>query len=111
MLIIDKKHDISILLSMGAEISSIRKIFFSEGLMISLLGGIAGLILGAGICLLQQKFSLIKLGSSDSFVVDSYPVSMQSLDFLNVFLIVFAIGATLSWFASFRLIKQEDFRI
>jgi lipoprotein-releasing system permease protein len=107
MLIIDKKHDISILMSMGAGIASIRKIFLTEGLMISLIGGAGGLLLGWLICFMQQKFSFIKFDNSESFVVDAYPVSMQPLDFINVFLIVFIIGAALSWFASYRLIKEE----
>ncbi|MEO5570082.1 MAG: FtsX-like permease family protein [Bacteroidia bacterium] len=107
MLIIDKKQDISILLSMGADLNIIRKIFLTEGLMISLIGGIGGIIFGWLICFAQEKFKLIRLGDSASFVVDSYPVSMQPLDFVNVFLIVFAIGATLSWFASYRLIKND----
>jgi lipoprotein-releasing system permease protein len=107
MLIIDKKQDISILLSMGAGITVIRKIFLTEGLMISLIGGAGGLVTGWLICIAQQKFKLIKLGDSASFVVDSYPVSIQPLDLVNVFLIVFAIGAALSWVASYRLIKND----
>ena len=107
MLIIDKKQDISILLSMGAGITVIRKIFLTEGLMISLIGGAGGLAIGWLICVAQQKFKFIKLGDSASFVVDSYPVSIQPIDLVNVFLIVFAIGATLSWVASYRLIKND----
>jgi lipoprotein-releasing system permease protein len=107
MLIIDKKQDISILLSMGADLNEIRKIFLTEGLMISLIGGIAGLIFGWLICLAQLKFSLIRFNDNESFVVDAYPVSMQFPDFINVFIIVFAIGAVLSWVASFRFIKND----
>ena len=107
MLIIDKKQDISILLSMGADLNQIRKIFLTEGLMISLIGGGTGLIFGWLICMAQQKFKLIGFGDSASFVVDSYPVSIQPLDLVNVFLIVFAIGATLSWVASYRTIKND----
>ncbi|HKR07528.1 MAG TPA: FtsX-like permease family protein [Bacteroidia bacterium] len=107
MLIIDKKQDIAILLSMGADLNVIRKIFLTEGLMISLIGGVAGLIFGWLICLAQQTFSFIRFNENESFVVDAYPVSMQPLDFINVFIIVFVIGAALSWFSSYRLIKKE----
>jgi lipoprotein-releasing system permease protein len=107
MLIIDKKQDISILLGMGADLNEIRKIFLTEGLMISLIGGGAGLIFGWLICLAQLKFKLIRFNDNESFVVDAYPVSMQLPDFINVFMIVFAIGAVLSWVASFRLIKND----
>lgn len=111
MLIIDKKKDIGILLSMGADLKTIRKIFFTEGILISMAGGLAGLFLGWLVCFLQQNFKLIKLGGSDSFVIDSYPVSMEAMDFVNVFIIVFAIGILLSWFSSYRLIKDNYVKV
>lgn len=107
MLIIDKKKDIGILISMGAELNAIRKIFFIEGLMISMIGGTAGLFFGWLICFFQQQFKMIKLENSESFIIDAYPVSMQVTDFINVFLIVFTIGALLSWFSSYRLINKD----
>src|SRR5438093_13313811 len=89
MLIIDKKQDISILISMGAELNVVRKIFLSEGLMISMIGGCSGLFLGWLICFLQQKFSFIKFGNSGAYIVDAYPVSMQPMHFLSSCRIVF----------------------
>jgi lipoprotein-releasing system permease protein len=99
MLIIDKKKDISVLQSMGADHRLIKRIFLAEGLLISLSGGVGGLLLGGMICLLQQQFGLVPLeGGSGSFIVDSYPVLMQAKDFLFVFVTVFLIGIFAAWY-------------
>ena len=93
MLIIEKKKDIKILGSMGADERLIRRIFLVEGLLVTTLGALTGLILGAGICWVQQRFGIVKLQvSGGSFLIDSYPVSMQLFDFVMVFLTVFFIG-------------------
>ncbi len=99
MLIIDKKKDIAILQSMGADPPLIKRIFMAEGLLISLSGAILGLLLGGFICWLQQQFGLVPLeGGSESFVISAYPIEMKATDFLYVFLTVFAIGLLAAWY-------------
>ncbi len=90
MLILDKKKDIGILWSMGCDIKAIRKIFLFEGVLISLIGNIVGLGLGAGICYIQIKFKLIEF--QGNFVANSIPVTMELQDFIYVFLTVSLIG-------------------
>ncbi len=107
MLIIEKKKDIAILLSMGADVPMIKKIFLLEGLFISLSGAIAGLILGAFICFAQQTFGIIKLENAEAFIVDAYPVSMQAMDFVIVFITVIVIGFAAAWFTSSQLVKKQ----
>ncbi|MBE9481032.1 MAG: ABC transporter permease [Bacteroidetes bacterium] len=93
MLILDKKKDIAVLSSMGANKKLIKRIFLTEGLLISVIGAILGLTFGGILCWLQQRFGIISLGPGDgSFVVDAYPVQMQILDFVYVFITVFLIG-------------------
>lgn len=107
MIILDKKQDISVLFSMGATAKTIRKVFMLSGIMINLSGVISGLILGYIICLIQDTFGIIKLGSnSDAFIIPYYPVEMQALDFLYVFMLVLIIGTITSWF-SVRKISQK----
>lgn len=99
MLIIDKKKDIVVLQSMGADHPLIKRIFMAEGLLISLSGAIFGLLLGGFICWLQQQLGLVPLeGGSESFVIDAYPVEMRATDFIYVFLTVFAIGLLAAWY-------------
>lgn len=92
MLIIEKKKDIAILRSLGADNQLIKRIFLIEGWLISLLGAIAGLILGAAICFAQYQFGLIKLAGSGTFIIDAYPVEMQVNDFVWIFFTVLFIG-------------------
>ena len=93
MLILDKKKDIAVLSSMGANKKLIKRIFLIEGLLISVIGAILGLTFGGILCWLQQRFGIISLGPGDgSFVVDAYPVQTQILDFVYVFITVFLIG-------------------
>lgn len=78
MLIIEKRPDIGILRSMGAQESLIRRIFVLEGWMISLLGLAAGLAAGVAFSLLQQHFGFIKMPGN--FVVQAYPVILSWKD-------------------------------
>jgi lipoprotein-releasing system permease protein len=97
MLILDKQKDIGILRSLGAKDATIKQIFFLEGLMISLAGAFAGLLLGFTVCLLQQKFGLIKLQGGGSFIISAYPVKLIVSDFVYVFVTIALIGAAAAW--------------
>jgi len=81
MLAIDKKKDISILYSMGATDSIIRRIFLSEGALIAMTGAIAGLLLGGIITWIQQNYGIISMGMETS-VLQDYPVKMKVMDFV-----------------------------
>ncbi len=98
LLILDKKKDIVVLQSMGANSDLIKRIFMIEGTLISLIGAISGLVLGSIICFLQQQFGFVKLGNGDgSFVIDSYPVLMLPQDFILIFFTVSIIGIIAAW--------------
>jgi lipoprotein-releasing system permease protein len=104
MLIIDKKKDIWILKTMGANNQVIRKIFFAEGMLINLLGAIIGMGLGALVCWLQMSFGLLKLQGG---VVDAYPIALMGQDFLYVSIIVVIIGLLASWYPVSVLTKKH----
>ena len=95
MLIIDKRADVVTLRNLGANDETIKRIFLLEGCLISFLGALIGVVLGVALCLVQQEFGLISLGSGDSagaFVVDAYPVNVQLTDVLLVLLTVLVIS-------------------
>lgn len=99
MLILDKKKDISILHSMGANNKLIKQIFLFEGIMISIGGALAGLVLGGVISWIQQEFGIIGLGNGGgTFVVDAYPVQIRALDFGIVFITVIFLGLLAAWY-------------
>ncbi|MBR0532925.1 MAG: ABC transporter permease, partial [Bacteroidales bacterium] len=80
MLIIEKKDDIETFRSLGATDRTLRKTFTLEGWLISLLGLAAGLVIGTGFALLQQKFGFIKMPGN--FLVSAYPVIVKWSDIL-----------------------------
>lgn len=92
MLIIDKKKDILTLRNMGAGNRLIKRIFLMEGWLISVFGSISGLFLGTAISWIQQRFGVIKLTGSGSFIIDSYPVQIEALDICLIWLTVLLIG-------------------
>jgi lipoprotein-releasing system permease protein len=98
MLIIDKKEDIRILRSLGAPNQMISRIFLFEGWLITVVGALIGLGLGAILCWIQVKFGVIQLNSSGSFIIDAYPVAMRGTDFIAVFFTVVLIGLFAAWY-------------
>ncbi|MDR0939537.1 MAG: FtsX-like permease family protein [Mediterranea sp.] len=107
MLIIDKKDDVRTLRSLGASDRLISRIFLFEGRLISLLGAVLGIVLGLALCLLQQRFGFITLGSGGGmFVVDAYPVSVHAGDVALVFVTVLAVGFLSVWYPVRYLSKR-----
>lgn len=108
MLILDKKTDIAVLRSMGATQHTIRRIFLAEGLLISLIGAVSGLLLGGLICWLQIRYGFVKLGNEESsFVVDAYPVLMKTRDFVLVFFTVMIIGLLAAIYPVYNIRKID----
>lgn len=94
MLIIEKKDNIATLRALGATPGQVRSIFFCEGWLISIIGGIAGIILGLALCLAQQHGGFIKLGGDPSQLsITVYPVAVQATDIAAIAAIVMAVGA------------------
>jgi len=98
MLIIDKKEDIYTLRSLGADNRAISRIFLFEGWLITAVGAVVGLVMGALLCWVQIRFGLISLGGSGSFIIDAYPVETRGIDFVIVFFTVMLIGFLASWY-------------
>ncbi len=105
MLIIEKKRDVSVLRSLGADNALIRRIFIYEGWMISVAGAAAGLLVGFLVCLVQQQFGIVKF-HSESLVIDAYPVVMKGGDFLLVTVTVLSIGYIAAWYPVWYLTKK-----
>ena len=93
MLIIDKRENILTLRSLGMEDRTVSHIFLIESLLITVVGAVCGVLLGLLLCWLQQTFGFLRLGGEEgSFIVDAYPVSVQLLDVVLVFVTVVVVG-------------------
>jgi len=105
MLVWDKQKDIHVLKALGASNGLVQKIFLSEGILLAVMGGTAGILLAALICELQLKFKLIPL-QGGSFLIDYYPVKMVPTDFLLVFTTILIVAVLASWLPARKAAAQ-----
>jgi lipoprotein-releasing system permease protein len=105
MLVLEKKKDISVLQSLGANKGLIKKIFLSEGLLLALTGSVIGIFLAIIICVLQIKFKLVRL-QGNSFLIDYFPVKLIAADILRVTATVFLIAFIAAWLPAKKAARQ-----
>lgn len=102
VLLMQKQQDIQILFSLGLNIKYIKTIFWLVGLMIVSSGLIIGSFLGLLLCFLQEYFHIIKLGVSNSFLIDYYPVKINALDIFLIQCIVLFFGIITTYFVTMK---------
>ncbi len=107
MLVIEKQGERQTLLSMGADNAFIRGVFVREGLLISGLGGAIGLAIGVAVTLAQQHFGFVKMPNG-SFLVENYPVELQAMDLVVIFVVFVAVALAVSLIATSTMIKREE---
>jgi len=83
MLVIQKTKDIAVLMSLGAEVKSIRRIFMLQGTLIGLAGTLIGYGIGVPVSLLLKKYQFIKL-PSNVYPVDYLPVRLEAFDLIAI---------------------------
>ncbi len=112
MVVMEKTRDVAILRAMGASAKSIMTIFMVQGLLVGLVGTLAGLASGLGICHLLARYKFISL-PSDVYYITTLPVRVEFWDVCLVSLsaVVISFLATIypSWHAS-RLNPVEAIR-
>ncbi len=108
MLIIDKKKDINILLSLGLTKKDLGRIFLFEGWLVSLTGCLIGIFLGVLICLGQIHYGWLKFPGS--FSVENYPVDIKVGSLIIIFFTVLIIGALASWIPV-KFLPQKFFQL
>jgi lipoprotein-releasing system permease protein len=102
MLVIEKKEDIRTLSGMGANHSTIRNIFFTNGFLISAIGAFAGLIIGVVLVYLQETFGLITMQGA---IVESYPVKLMLNDVLLVAATALGLGLLTGIYPAAKSVK------
>ena len=103
MVVMEKTRDVAILRAMGASAKSVMTIFMVQGLLVGLVGTLAGLASGLGICHLLARYKFISL-PSDVYYITTLPVRVEFWDVCLVSLsaVVISFLATIypSWHAS-----------
>jgi lipoprotein-releasing system permease protein len=95
MLILDKKKDINILMSLGLTKRKMGLIFLYEGWLVSVIGAAIGLMLGILICLGQIHFGWLKFPGS--FAIENFPVEIRIPSLILIVITVLVIGVGASW--------------
>ena len=107
MMVLEKKQDISILKSMGAQDKLIRNIFLNEGFLLCGMGLISGFVVAIILYLLHvyTEGGLVPL--PPGFASDRYPVALKTVDFVVVATTVIVIGLLASLPAALRAMRVE----
>lgn len=98
MMILDKRKNIKTLHNMGASLKEIRRIFFFQGTLMTVLGGLLGIFLGILAVLAQLKFEFVAITSTLP-----YPVKLKIVNVLIVFVTIGVLGIVASKIASSRV--------
>ena len=101
MMMLDKKRSLNTLFNIGATVKDIRKIFFYQGTLIGVVGGLIGLGVALVITALQKTFSLVMITPTLA-----YPVTIKIENFFIVFLTISVLGIIASKIASVRITKS-----
>ncbi len=100
MMILEKRNDLKVLVGLGLLKSQISKVFFYQGLLISVTGSVLGILFGFFLVLLQDSFSLFMITP-----LLAYPVSVSANTFGVVFITVVLLGGLASKTASSQAVK------
>lgn len=112
MMVMEKTKDVAVLISMGAKRRQIRGIFIFQGMLIGVIGTVAGLILGYGVAIAGAKYHFVAL-SAEVYSIDYLPFAPRLIDGLLIAAVALLISfvATLypSWSAA-RVLPAEALR-
>jgi lipoprotein-releasing system permease protein len=102
MLVIDKKKDIGILKSMGAEEGTLFWVFLWQGTYIALIGGGIGILCSILLVWSQSYFEWFAL---ENAIVSAYPVDLLWSDVTLTVLTILFLGSSISLYPAFKASK------
>jgi len=97
MVILDKRENIKTLHNLGATKRSIRNIFFLQGSLMTIVGGLLGLFFGLILIYLQLQYNFVMITPSLP-----YPVKIKAENIILVFLTISILGISASYIAASR---------
>ena len=101
MMVLDKKNNLKTLFNVGAEVKDLRRIFLLQGTLLTVFGGLIGLVLGSIVVLVQQQFKLVMITPTLA-----YPVVFSVQNLLIVFATIVSLGFLASLIASSRVSRR-----
>jgi lipoprotein-releasing system permease protein len=101
MVVTDKTREIGILKAMGMTSSSVRRVFFAQGLVIGLVGTLLGVMLGIAASLALGKYQFIKL-NPEIYFIDHLPVATEAVDIIMTIVASIGIAALATLYPSMQ---------
>ena len=101
MMILDKQQNSKTLYSLGTTIKELRRIYFVQGILVTSLGGLIGVVLGSLLIWSQLVFGWLKITPSLA-----YPVEYQFINVVIVMATIVVLGVIASKIASGRVTKK-----
>ncbi len=101
VLLMEKQKDIYTFHAIGFSLTSIKSVFLLLGFGVVVVGVFIGTFLGLLICLIQQHYKWIKLGASNEFVINHYPIKIDFLDVAIIQCIVLILGLIVTYMITF----------
>ena len=96
MMVLDKRNQLQTLLGMGSSVNEIRQIFFYQGLLLSGVGGVFGLVVGIGVVVAQSIGEFILVPGTQL----PYPIAFSFENLSALLLIWGVLSVVAAWVAS-----------
>ena len=96
MMVLDKRNQLQTLLGMGSSVNEIRQIFFYQGLLLSGIGGVFGLVVGIGVVVAQSIGEFILVPGTQL----PYPIAFSFENLSALLLIWGVLSVVAAWVAS-----------
>lgn len=98
MMVLDKKANSKTLFHMGMTLKEIRRIYFVQGVVVSVFGGLIGIAIASGLIVAQMRFGWLRISANLA-----YPVSFDWFNVSVVLGTISVLGILASWVASLRV--------
>jgi lipoprotein-releasing system permease protein len=112
MMVMEKTRDIAVMMSFGVDPSQVRRIFLMQGLLISVIGTIIGLVLGYAASWAGGHYHFIRL-SAEVYSIDTLPFAPRPLDGVIVSAVAIGISVLATLYpsqAAARILPAEALR-
>lgn len=101
MTVYEKRKDIGVFRSLGANQSNIYNIFFNLGTFTGILGTLCGLILGLSVLYLQENYKIFSI-DSHKYIIDAIPFKVDSAEIVFIVLVSMLLSSLAALYPSYK---------
>ena len=106
MVVLEKRRDIGVLKSLGAQDRTVLQVFLLQGLLIGGSGVVLGCVLGGGLIAVLQRYPFVRL-PGDVYFIERLPVRPELGDFVAVILATFVLCLAAALYPAWRASRLD----